>query len=169
MKRNWIFLLQAVLLAAVFSTPLWAQKSLTDEEILKIYDGLRVADVCDGMDMVGLRDAGTMDAVIEPLWRDVENFAHRICGIAVTARYVPTNKVVKNPMGKEEYQQWEGNWYTNISTEPFVPFLKKGSVIVLDVQGDGDVGSVDQTTHCHGSARVPVGLYPTAGSVTLTK
>jgi regulator of RNase E activity RraA len=142
MKRNWILLLQAVLLAGIFSTPVQAQKSLTDEEILKIYDGLRVADVCDGMDMVGLRDAGTMDAVIEPLWRDVENFAHRICGIAVTARYVPTNKVVKNPMGKDEFQQWEGNWYTNISTEPFVPFLKKGSVIVLDVQGDGDVGSV---------------------------
>jgi hypothetical protein len=61
------------------------------------------------MDMVG-KDAGTMDASIEPLWRDVENFSHRFCGIAVTARYVPTNKVVKNPMGKEEFQQWEGNW-----------------------------------------------------------
>jgi regulator of RNase E activity RraA len=60
----------------------------------------------------------------------------------VTARYVPTNRVVKNPMAKEEYQKWEGDWYDNISAEPFVPFLKKGSVVVLDVQGDGDVGSV---------------------------
>jgi regulator of RNase E activity RraA len=119
-----------------------AQENLTDDQILKLYDGLRVADVCDGMDMTGLRDAGTMDASIEPLWRDVETFAHRFCGIAVTARYVPTNKVVKNPMEKEEYQKWEGDWYTRISDEPFTPLLKAGSVVVLDVQGDGDVGSV---------------------------
>ena len=79
---------------------LYAQNTLTDEQILKIYEGLRVADVCDGMDMVGLRDAGTMDATIEPLWRDTENFKHRFCGIAVTARYVPTNRVVKNPMAQ---------------------------------------------------------------------
>src|SRR5512133_1861280 len=113
-----------------------AQENLTDDQILKLYDGLRVADVCDGMDMTGLRDAGTMDASIEPLWRDVETFAHRFCGIAVTARYVPTNKVVKNPMEKEECQKWEGDWYTRISDEPFTPFLKAGSVVVLDVQGD---------------------------------
>jgi regulator of RNase E activity RraA len=119
-----------------------AQENLSDEQILKLYEGLRVADVCDGMDMAGLRDAGTMDASIEPLWRDTENFSHRFCGIAVTARYVPTNKVVRNPMGKEEFQQWEGDWYNRISGEPFVPFLKDGSVVVLDVQGDGDVGSV---------------------------
>jgi regulator of RNase E activity RraA len=45
-------------------------------------------------------------------------------------------------MAREEFQQWEGNWYNEISPEPFVPFLKQGSVVVLDVQGDGDVGSV---------------------------
>jgi regulator of RNase E activity RraA len=119
-----------------------AQETLTDEQILTLYDGLRVADVCDGMDFVGLRDAGTMDASIEPLWRDVETFGHRFCGIAITARYVPTNRVVKSPMEKEEYKKWEGEWYTKISDEPFTPLLKKGSVVVLDVQGDGDVGSV---------------------------
>src|SRR5512133_377985 len=82
--------------------------SVDNQTLIKLYKGLRVADVCDGMDMVGLKDAGTMDASIEPLWRDIETFAHRFCGIAVTARYVPTNKVVKNPMGKEEYKKWEG-------------------------------------------------------------
>jgi regulator of RNase E activity RraA len=143
MKRNWLIFLQVTFFLCIGSKGLThAQKLLTDDQILKIYEGLRVADVCDGMDMVGLRDAGIMDAQIEPLWRDTENFKHRFCGIAVTARYVPTNKVVKNPMAKEEFQQWEGSWYTNISPEPFVPFLKEGSVVVLDVQGDGDVGSV---------------------------
>jgi 4-hydroxy-4-methyl-2-oxoglutarate aldolase len=121
---------------------LQAQETLTDEQILTLYAELRVADVCDGMDMVGLRDAGTMDASIEPLWRDVETFGHRFRGIAVTARYVPTNKVVKNPMEKAEFQKWEGSWYNEISSEPFVPFLQEGSVVVLDIQGDGDVGTV---------------------------
>jgi len=132
----------SLLLATGSGTFAFSQNNLNDEQILKLYEGLRVADVCDGMDMVGLRDAGTMDANIEPLWRDIENFSHRFCGIAVTARYVPTNKVVKNPMPKEEFQKWEGDWYTSISAEPFVPMLKPGSVVVLDIHGDGDVGSV---------------------------
>ncbi|MBN2812426.1 MAG: RraA family protein [Bacteroidales bacterium] len=135
-------LLIIALSVTCFALPVKAQEDLTDEQILALYEGLRVADVCDGMDFVGLRDAGTMDTRIEPLWRDAETFRHRICGIAVTARYVPTNRVVKNPMDKETFKKWEGEWYTSISDEPFTPFLKKGSVVVLDVQGDGDVGSV---------------------------
>jgi regulator of RNase E activity RraA len=131
-----------MILTASMGFHLQAQENLTDEQILAFYAGLRVADVCDGMDMVGLRDAGTMDASIEPLWRDVETFGHRFSGIAVTARYVPTNKVVKNPMERTEFQKWEGSWYNEISSEPFVPFLKEGSVVVLDIQGDGDVGTV---------------------------
>lgn len=125
------FLLQAV-----------AQDKLTDEQILKLYEGLRVADVSDGMDMVGLRDAGLLDQRIEPLWKDTDNMSHIICGIAVTARYIPTMKVLKNPMGKEEFQKWEGNWYGNYSTEAYTEHIKPGSIVVLDVQGDGDTGSV---------------------------
>jgi regulator of RNase E activity RraA len=135
-------LFSGVFLIISFIVMVRAQENLSDEQILQLYEGLRVADVCDGMDMVGLRDAGTMDAIIEPLWKDEENFSHRFCGIAITARYVPTNRVIKNPMGEDEFQKWEGDWYTRISDEPFVPFLKEGSVVVLDVQGDGDVGSV---------------------------
>lgn len=119
-----------------------AQEKITDENLLKAYQGLRVADVSDGMDMVGLRDAGLMDQRIEALWKDIDSMKHVFSGIAVTARYVPTTRIIKNPMSKEEFQKWEGDWYGKISTEPFVEFLKPGSVVVLDVQGDGDVGSV---------------------------
>jgi regulator of RNase E activity RraA len=119
-----------------------AQEKLTDEQILKLYEGLRVADVSDGMDMVGLRDAGLLDQSIEPLWKDTENMTHIICGIAVTGRYIPTMKVLKNPMPKEEFQKWEGNWYGNYSTEAYTQYIKPGSIVVLDVQGDGDTGSV---------------------------
>ena len=132
-----------VLLIAVFTfTSSIAQEKLTDDEILKLYETLRVADVSDGMDMVGLRDAGLMDQHIQALWKDIDNMKHVFRGIAVTARYVPTNKILKNPMTKEEFQKWEGNWYSTISTEPFVEFLKPGSVAVIDFSGDGDTGSI---------------------------
>lgn len=130
------------LLVLISSTAALAQEKLTDEQILKLYEGLRVADVSDGLDMVGLRDAGLLHQRIEPLWKDTEDMSHIISGIAVTARYIPTMKVVKNPMGKEEFQKWEGNWYGNYSTEAYVQFIKPGSIVVLDVEGDGDTGSV---------------------------
>ena len=44
------------------------------------------------MDVVGLADVGLVDPEIHALWKDTERFTHRIVGIAVTARYVPTNK-----------------------------------------------------------------------------
>ena len=85
----------------------FGQEKLTDEQILKLYETLRVADVSDGMDMVGLRDAGLIDQKIMALCKDTDSMKHIFRGIAVTARYVPTNKVLKNPMTKEEFQKWE--------------------------------------------------------------
>lgn len=35
-----------------------AQSTMSDDAILKLYEGLRVADVSDGMDMAGLADVG---------------------------------------------------------------------------------------------------------------
>ncbi|HEY9486816.1 MAG TPA: RraA family protein, partial [Chryseosolibacter sp.] len=118
--RNLMFVFLGFL--SFFRLP--AQSNLTDAQILKLYDGLRVADVSDGMDMVGLRDAGLLHQRIEPLWKDTDDMSHVISGIAVTARYVPTMKVIKNPMPKEEFQQWEGNWYGNYSTEAYVEHIK---------------------------------------------
>ncbi len=137
--------------------------TLTNEAILKLYEKLRVADVSDGMDMVGLRDVGLMDQEIEALWKDINDFSHIFRGIAVTARYVPTNKIVKNPMDKEEFKKWEGEWYTNISSEPFVDYLKEGSVIVLDVQGDGDCGSVGSCNSLFWVSKGAVGIVSNGG------
>ena len=137
--KNQIFCLTFLMLGAMLSN---AQQSLTDEEILALYQNLRVADVSDGLDMVGLQDKCLMGTHIEALWKDTDDMSHIFRGIAVTARYVPTNRVVKTPMEKEEFQQWEGQWYGQISSEPFVEHIKPGTAIVLDVQGDGDTGSV---------------------------
>lgn len=140
--KNYSFKTCFILLFAFFFCAANAQESISDEEILRLYDGLRVADVSDGMDMVGLPDVGLMDTRIEALWKDIDDLSHIINGIAVTARYVPTNRVIKTPMEKEEFQKWEGNWYNNYSSEPFVDSIKQGTMVVLDVQGDGDTGSV---------------------------
>lgn len=112
-----------------------------DARILKLYEGLRVADVSDGLDIAGLQDVGLMNPEIRPLWRDTDNFAHRITGIAVTARYVPTNRRA-GKMTPEEFRKWEGAWYKELSPEPFVGRLRAGSVLVIDGGEDGDTGTV---------------------------
>jgi hypothetical protein len=55
-----------------------------DRKVLKAFEGLRVADVSDGMDFVGLQDIGLVNPEIHPLWKDAVNYSHRIIGIAVT-------------------------------------------------------------------------------------
>ncbi len=116
--------------------------TLSDEAILEMYDGLRVADVSDGMDMAGLMDTGLMSTKIEALWKDIDALSHIFRGIAVTVRYVPTNRPVPAFKTAKEFQAWEGNWYNTISPEPFVEFIKPGSVVVIDASGNGDTGSV---------------------------
>jgi hypothetical protein len=48
-----------------------------DEKLLALFQGLRVADVTDGMDAVGLQNVGLMDPEVRPLWKDTQTFAHR--------------------------------------------------------------------------------------------
>jgi len=111
-----------------------------NQRILKLYEPLRVSDVSDGMDVVGLADIGIVDEAIRPLWRDTENFTHRIVGIAVTARYVPTNK---RPAKMEDKDI--SYWYNNITSEPFMQALFPGRVLVIDAEGDNDTRSIGST------------------------
>ena len=113
-----------------------------DERLLKLFEGLRVSDVCDGLDAVGLQDIGLMDADIRPLWRDTEHFRNRFVGIAVTARYVPTQWPPAGRMEVAEYDKWAADWYKNKSSEPFTALLRKGSALVIEEAEDTDVGSI---------------------------
>jgi regulator of RNase E activity RraA len=119
-------------------------KTYTEEEnlqLLKLYEGLRVADVSDGMDMVGLPNTGLVDPAIHPHWTDYENLSHIIRGIAVTARYVPTQRPDR-PEPDEDFSAWEGNFYGTYSHEAFAKVIKKGSVVVLDDVEAKDIGSI---------------------------
>jgi regulator of RNase E activity RraA len=113
-----------------------------DRATLALFDGLRVADVSDGMDQAGLADVGLISAEIGPLWKDTEHFTHRIIGIAVTARYVPTNQPRQTAMEAAKFDRWIGDWYANRSSEPFVPLLRDGSVLVIEEAPETDVGSI---------------------------
>jgi regulator of RNase E activity RraA len=112
-----------------------------DRRVLKLFDGLRVADVSDGMDKAGLQNIGLMNPDLQPLWKDTKNFTHRIVGVAVTARYVPTQSAPAGARETKDFDQWVGKWYSEKSSEPFVPLLRDGSVLVIEENG-GDVGSI---------------------------
>jgi regulator of RNase E activity RraA len=113
-----------------------------DRQILKLFDGLRVADVADGMDKVGLTNTGLMSPEIHAAWKDTEHYTHRFVGIAVTARYVPTNKPQAPAMETKAFDKWVGDWYSKLSSEPFTALIRKGTALVFDDAPDSDVGSI---------------------------
>ncbi len=129
-----------------------------DKKILALFDGLRVADVSDGMDKAGLHSTGLMSADIRPLWKDTVNFSHRFIGIAVTARYVPTQLPPAGKMAPQDFDRWEGQWYSRISSEPFVALLREGSALVIEEAGEQDVGSIGSNNILTWKSRGMVGL-----------
>lgn len=112
-----------------------------NDEILALYATLRVADVSDGMDMVGLPDTGLVDPAIHPDWEDHKDLKHVIRGIAVTARYVPTQRKDRPEPG-EDFEEWEGHFYGTYSHESYAEHLFPGSVVVLDDVEAKDIGSI---------------------------
>ena len=82
-----------------------------DARVLKLYDGLRVCDVIDALDAVGLQAVTTMDRSIRPMWRDEQKFAHRIHGIALTLRLVPAQETSPKFASHAAERTWEaGGW-----------------------------------------------------------
>lgn len=109
------------------------------KEILDMFEGLRVTDVNDGMDAVGLQNVGIMNREIRPLWRDIEHFKHRIYGFALTVRFFPTNRAI-HATSLEEYTKIKSNWYRNIANDKHKPFIQDGDIIVIDGSTATDVG-----------------------------
>jgi len=122
------------------ATPLFTEDD--DRKILTLFEGLRVADVVDGMDKAGLQGIGLMSPDIRPLWKDTVHYTHRFAGIAVTARYVPTNRPPAGALKPEDYDRWAASWYAEDSPEPFVPLIRKGTALVVEDAPRADVGSI---------------------------
>lgn len=180
--RHGILLLVLLTVAATASAP-WrlvaeaqqaAEKSIPDkvrlfipykeysqqdnQRVLETYKYLRVADVSDGMDVVGLQNVGLVDPEIHALWKDTERFTHRVTGIAVTARYVPTNK--REPaMDRKTI----GRWYSTLTSEAFMDVLAPGSMLVIDAMEDGESRSIGSSNILSWQERGMVGLVTSGG------
>lgn len=112
-----------------------------DAKILELYKNLRVADVSDGLDMAGLPGTGLVNPEIHPCWVDLKDFSHVFRGIAITVRYVPTQRPAL-PAPGEDFSKWEGNFYSTYSHEAFAQLIRRGSAIVIDDVEDRDIGSI---------------------------
>lgn len=111
--------------------------------LVRKYDGLRVTDVIDAMQAIGLQDIGVMDHSIRPLWRDTtESLSHRIYGAAITYQYLPTNKPQPGQLSYEEFRKWHGDWYRDYAPEMFTRILHPGMVVVIDAQGIENTGFI---------------------------
>jgi len=133
-----------------------------DRQLLALFDGLRVADVTDGMDALGLPNVGLMDPEIRPLWKDAQGYGHRFVGVAVTARYVPTQRAQAGKRPVEEYDRWAGEWYGALSPEPFQDLLRPGSALVVDDAERADVGSIGSNNILAWKSRGMVGVVTNA-------
>jgi len=111
-----------------------------NEALVKRFQELRVSDVVDGLDVVGLQDVTIMDHGIAPLWRDEKNFTHRIYGAAVTLRLVPPQERAPNFPSHEEFSKWEGNWYETKIPGDFEHYLTPDTILVIDASRTKDVG-----------------------------
>jgi 4-hydroxy-4-methyl-2-oxoglutarate aldolase len=135
-----------------------------DEELLRLFSGLRVADVSDGMDKAGLPGIGLVDASILPLWIDLKNFSHRFAGIAVTARYVPTQKPHAGQRTPEEFDKWEGEFYDRYSSEPYADLIRGGTALVIDDVEEADIGSIGSYNILEWKRRGCVGVVTDAAA-----
>jgi 4-hydroxy-4-methyl-2-oxoglutarate aldolase len=140
--------------------------SLSDAQrqaLLERYRGLRVTDVCDGMDRCALQDVGLLDWEIRPLWRDTDAFRHRIYGFAHTVRFVPTGR--RMPTGTpEEIDQAVSHWYRTYARGPLNEEIRAGDVIVIDAQGIPDTGYIGSNNALNWITRGAVGVVTNGGA-----
>ena len=81
---------------------------ISGAEILDTVAKLRVTDIRDGMDWVGLHHVGTVDPEIRPLWRT------KAAGFAQTYRHIPTKERVPE-LAPEDYTKWAYEyWYAKL-------------------------------------------------------
>jgi 4-hydroxy-4-methyl-2-oxoglutarate aldolase len=134
-----------------------------DREILKLFEGLRVSDVTDGLDKVGLTNVMLMSPEIHPAWKDTTHYKHRFIGIAVTARYVPTNRPPAPAMETAAFDKWVGQTYSQVTPEPFTPLIRPGTALVIDDAPDSDAGTIGSNNIMGWKARGCVGVVTNVG------
>jgi regulator of RNase E activity RraA len=104
-------------------------------ELSKLYQPLRVVDVCDAMDGIGYFDIGLMDPEIRPLWPGM-----KFWGVALTIRCVPANRPMWKLNTTEEIVDAHGFWFKEVGHIGTRGLIRPGHVIVTDTGGAREVG-----------------------------
>ncbi|HEX9974809.1 MAG TPA: RraA family protein [bacterium] len=169
-----ILLWSSIILAQELTTPkgvrLLQNKSFDDsdrarQEILDLYKNLRLTDVLDGMDLIGLQDIGLMDKSIRPLWRDVEHFTHRFVGFAITVRHVPTDvRVGQNSFPDlDGFKKFKDEQYKR-APDAWRNIARPGDVAVIDANGIDETGFIGSNNSLGYAEKGVVGVVTNGGA-----
>ena len=104
-------------------------------ELRKLYEYLRVVDVCDARDGLGYFDVGLRDAAVRSLWAGM-----RFWGVAFTVRCVPANRPMWKLESTEDIVNAHGIWFNEVPHPSYGDQIREGHVIVTDTGGAGEVG-----------------------------
>ena len=105
-------------------------------ELLKLYQGLRVADIRDGMDWLCYHHYGSVSPQFRPLFS-----GPTVIGIAKTARFLP-HEGLSPMMSPEEYTEWVADQLANPGPAgDFWTSTQPGDFMCLDL-ADTDVGMI---------------------------
>jgi len=128
-----------------------------NEKILKAFEGLRVADIRDGMDWCGYMHYGTVSSKIMPLFPTMK------IGIAHTYRFLPYQGPTPAFTG-EAYTKWAyDEYYTKIcNLGTLLETVEKGDFLCLDQSGI-DVGLIGSNSGLHGIKNGAVGWLSNGG------
>ena len=135
------------------------------KEILDLYNNLRLTDVLDGMDLIGLQDIGLMNKNIRPLWRDVENFSHRVVGFAITVRHVPTDvRVGQNSFPNlAGFKKFKSQQYGR-APDAWLAATKPGDIVVIDAGGINECGFIGSNNSLGWAEKGVVGVVTNGGA-----
>jgi len=104
-------------------------KAQKREELLSLFDDLRVCDVRDAMDAVGYFHNGSLDQNIRPLWRT------SAYGLARTVRYLPYLGPEPRLSAEEYRREWTAMYYREICPYPWADEIEDGDFVVIDQSG----------------------------------
>jgi regulator of RNase E activity RraA len=134
-------------------------------EILELYKDLRLTDVLDGMDLIGLQDIGLMNKNIRSLWRDVEKFSHRMVGFAITVRHVPTDvRVGQNSFPNiEGFKKFKSEQYGR-APDAWLAVAKPGDIAVIDAGGIPECGFIGSNNSLGWAEKGVIGVVTNGGA-----
>ncbi|MBM3214114.1 RraA family protein [Candidatus Poribacteria bacterium] len=103
--------------------------------VAKLFQPLRVVDVCDALDGIGYFDIGLMSPEVRPLWQGM-----KFWGVALTLRCVPANRPMWKLDTTEDIVNAHGIWFREVGHVGVGGLVRPGHVIVTDTGGSREVG-----------------------------